>query len=79
MINSESQKKGSPHDDDMFDVPLNDARSSFVGSQDMMEGDSLTSSTRYAKVPSKPSRKTHPTLKVGSLAEDEEYSFDVDL
>ena len=60
----------------MFDVPLNDARS-YVG-QDM-EVDSLTSQTRYEKAPSRPGRKTHATVKVGSLVEDEEYSFDVDL
>lgn len=41
MAKNESQKQGSALDDDMFDVPLNDARSSFVG-QDM-EVDSLTS------------------------------------
>ena len=44
-----------------------------------MEADSLTSETRYAKAPSKPGKKTHATVKVGNLAEDEEYSFDVDL
>ena len=60
----------------MFDVPLNDART-YVNNE--MEQDSLTSQTRYAKAPSKPGKKTHATVKVGNLAEDEEYSFDVDL
>jgi len=76
-LKNEGQKQGSLLDDDMFDVPLNDARS-YVGA-DVADEDMLTSQTSYAKAPSKPGRKTHATVKVGSLAEDEEYSFDVDL
>lgn len=77
MINSEGgMKQGGGLDDDMFDVPLNDART-YVNND--VEQHSLTSQTRYAKAPSKPGKKTHTTVKVGNLAEDEEYSFDVDL
>lgn len=73
MASRESNQKTSDAlvVDDMFDVPLNDARS-YVGQDD---SDMLTSQTSYAKVPSKPGRQ----VKVGSLAEDQEYSFDVDL
>lgn len=77
LTDKESQKMTATLEDDMFDVPLNDARS-YVG-PDVDDVDSLVSQTRYAKAPSKPGKKTRSTAKVGSLTEDEEYSFDVDL
>ena len=71
-------------EDDMFDVPLNDAKS-YVG-PDLANVDVLTSETRYAKAPSQPSKKTsnskrqlQSNVRVGNLTEDDEYSFDVDL
>ena len=75
-------------EDDMFDVPLNDAKS-YVG-PDLANADALTSETRYARAPSQPSKKktsnprrhlsnNQSSVKVGNLTEDDEYSFDVDL
>ena len=81
---NEGKKDETSTEDDMFDVPLNDAKS-YVG-PDLANVDALTSETRYARAPSQPSKKTNNSkrqlqsnVRVGNLTEDDEYSFDVDL
>ncbi len=89
VLNKETKgiEQFAPTDDDMFDVPLNDERS-YVG-PDVTNSAMLTSNTGYVEAASKPgqqkqsSRKSRSkyapsNVKVGSLSEDEEYSFDVD-
>ncbi len=90
MLNKETKgiEQFAPTDDDMFDVPLNDERS--YSGPDYNNSAMLTSNTGYIQAASKAgqlkqsSRKSRSkyapsnNVKVGSLAEDEEYSFDVD-
>ena len=57
VLNEGKKDDTGSTEDDMFDVPLNDAKS-YVG-PDLANVDVLTSETRYAKAPSQPSKKTN--------------------
>ena len=76
LIKTNDNAQTNSIEDDMFDVPLNNDRS-YVGPDQAVDYDSLTSMTRYSKVASKSGQKQSPVG--GPLVEDEEYSFDVSI